>query len=425
MTQGHLHKFRIVYLTLCATLFWHAPVFAEQHSIKAGDTDIGVQVYPAKGKLILLWQPHEAGIQSGDQHLAEELAARGIEVWILDLLEDYFLPNTANNMDRLPPEAFAAVIAAAAGTGKYVIAASSGRGAIPVLRGIRQWQLTQPTETALLGTVLVSPKLFTETPDPGMAGQLMPIASATNQTIVLLQPDKSPWYWKLDQTLAGLQQGGSDVYLWPLQNARDRFYFRPDASEREKQMGDRLATYLHTAIRLLQNQGVQRRQAVALTQTAPVVPEGKKEHVLAKYKGDPQPPPLRLPDVHGAMIDLNDFKGYVVLVNFWATWCPPCVHEMPSMQRLAEHFKGKRFTILGVNMAEDAGSVTEFVRQRVRVTFPIVLDKDGQALKAWRVFAFPTSYVIDKRGQIRYALFGGIDWDTADVKHKLSTLLAE
>ena len=170
-------------------------------NIKAGDTDIGVEIQPAKGHVLFIWQPHEIGIQAVDQQLAQQLAAQGIETWLLDVLEDYFLPNTANNMDRVPAQAFAAVIQAASQTGKKIIVASSGRGAIPLLRGVRQWQLSHPDDTTLLGTILISPKLFVETPVPGQTGKLMPIARATNQTMVILQPDKSPWYWKLDQTL--------------------------------------------------------------------------------------------------------------------------------------------------------------------------------------------------------------------------------
>ena len=394
-------------------------------NIKAGDTDIGVEIQPAKGHVLFIWQPHEIGIQAVDQQLAQQLAAQGIETWLLDVLEDYFLPNTANNMDRVPAQAFAAVIQAASQTGKKIIVASSGRGAIPLLRGVRQWQLSHPDDTTLLGTILISPKLFVETPVPGQTGKLMPIARATNQTMVILQPDKSPWYWKLDQTLAGLQHGGSDVYLWPLHKLRDRFYFRPDASEQETRAREQLAARLRIAIQVLRNQGEQARHAAALAQAAPTVPQGKKEHSLSEYKGDPTPPPLRLPTLQGKLLDLADFKGRVVLVNFWASWCPPCVHEMPSMQRLADHFKHKPFAILGVNMAEDNATVSQFLQQRVHVNFPIVLDRDGKALKAWRVFAFPTSYVLDKHGKIRYALFGGIDWDSDEIKHKLANLLAE
>lgn len=418
---------RCLFKGILLTLLWSVSVYlhAESLSIKTGETDIGVEVFPAKGEMLFIWQPHEVGTQSMDQSIAQQLAANGIETWLLDIIEAYFLPNTPSSMDRIPAEAFAAVLQAAMQSGKKVIAASSGRGAIPLLRGIRQWQLAHPDNQQLLGTILISPKLFVETPDPGLTGKLMPIAEATNQTMLIMQPDKSPWFWKLEQTLAGLQKGGSDIYLWPLRDMRDRFYFRPDATDSEKQIGEQLATRLMQSARLLANSGSATRRAVASIQRSPDVPEGKKDRMLAEYKGDPTPPPLRLHTVQNKVLDLAELKGKVVLVNFWATWCPPCVHEMPSMQRLTVTFANKPFTILGVNMAEDADTITNFVEQRVKVTFPIVLDKDGKALKAWRVFAFPTSYVVDKKGRIRYALFGGIEWDADDIKQKLAALIAE
>ncbi|MEJ2359948.1 MAG: TlpA disulfide reductase family protein [Gammaproteobacteria bacterium] len=417
------------HLCFCALLIlsWLGVTSAHANdlTIKARNADIDVQVRPARGNLIFIWQANEVGIQQVDQQLMQQLADHGVETWLLDLLESYFLPNTPNNMERVPNTAFADVIQAAAKTGKQVIVGTSGRGVIPVLRGIRQWQLEHPANRQLRGTILLSPKCFVETPEPGLRGKLMPIVRATNQTIVLMQPDKSPWYWKLNQTLSGLRQGGSDVYLWPLHGIRDRFYFRADASKHEQQAGTHLAARLHTAIQLLLQQPAQTRQAVKTIAAAPKAREGKKAHSLSAYKGNPVPPPLRLQTVHGKTLDLADFKGRVVLVNFWATWCPPCVHEMPSMQQLADHFKGKAFTILGVNMAEDASAVTQFIRKRVHVSFPIVLDKDGKALKAWHVFAFPTTYIIDKHGRIRYALFGGIDWNTPAIRHKLAALINE
>jgi len=406
-------------------VFVITPARAESLNVKAGDSDIEVEIQPAKGDTLFIWQPHEIGIQPIDQQLMQQLASQGIETWLVDSLEAYFLPNTANNMDRVPANAFAAVIDAATRTNKRIIIASSGRGAIPVLRGVRQWQLMHPASTALLGTILLSPKLFIETPDPGLKGRLMPIAHATNQTMVILQPDKSPWYWKLDQTLAALREGGSEIYLWPQHGVRDRFYFRPDATDRENHAREQLARHMRTAIQLLLNQGTTYRHAAAQTKAAPAVPQGKRDHILTIYKGDPKPPALVLPGLQGKPLGLKDYPQHVVLVNFWASWCPPCVHEMPSMQRLADHFRSKPFTILGVNMAEDKTTVTQFLQQRVHVNFPILLDRDGKALKAWRVFAFPTSYVIDKQGRIRYALFGGIDWDSEDIKRTLVQLFDE
>ncbi len=139
----------------------------------------------------------------------------------------------------------------------------------------------------------------------------------------------------------------------------------------------------------------------------------------------PRPaPPLSLPAPNGGSLDVAHLKGKVVLVNFWAVWCPPCRKEMPSMGRLADKLAGKPFTLVGVNVGESAEEVRGFLKQ-VPVSFPIVLDAEGQNLKAWQVFAFPTSYVLDKRGQVRMGLFGSIEWDTPETVAKLEALLAE
>ena len=206
---------------------------------------------------------------------------------------------------------------------------------------------------------------------------------------------------------------------------RDRFYFRPDATDYEIQLAARFHQQLASSIKLLGKLDPVARQAKTESTPAPSTSDRNKERVLEVFKGKPEPPPLVLPGLRGNMFDLNSLRGNVVLVNFWATWCPPCVHEMPSMQRLTDHFGKQPFTILGVNMAEEKQDIAEFLQNRVSVSFPIIMDKNGTALKNWKVFAFPTSYVLDKRGRIRYALFGGIEWDTPDTINKIQKLLDE
>ncbi len=134
--------------------------------------------------------------------------------------------------------------------------------------------------------------------------------------------------------------------------------------------------------------------------------------------------PLALPSLDGGMVRLEQLRGRVVLVNFWAVWCPPCRKEMPSMARLATNMAGRPFTLLAVNAGEGPEEIRAFLKQ-VPVNFPILLDAEGANLKAWQVFAFPTSYVVDKQGRVRLGLFGSIEWDTPETMAKLETLLDE
>lgn len=388
--------------------------------------EINIVVHAARGDDLFIWLPSEAGPQNSEQVTARQLSHKGIEVWQVNLLEDYFLPIVPSSLDRLPEEAISELIDfAIKQTRKNIYLVTSGRGVIPFLRGARQWQLHHPGSTALAGTILLSPKFFVETPDPGVQAQLMPIVTTTNLPIFIIQPEKSPWYWKLDRTIPALQQGGSDIYTRRLANVRDRFFFRPDATNYEKQVAKTLPVLLAQALKLLKPYQQTQRRAVKNKQENPQVKIGKKDRILQPFLGNPAPPLLQLANLEDKVIDLADMNGQVVLVNFWASWCPPCVHEMPSMQRLQNQFSDKPFTIIGVNMAEDRETITSFLKTRVNVNFPILLDSDGAALKRWGVFAFPTSYVIDKKGQIRYALFGGLEWDTPDIIEKISNLLNE
>jgi len=141
----------------------------------------------------------------------------------------------------------------------------------------------------------------------------------------------------------------------------------------------------------------------------------------------PRNPPnaLALKDLDGKPHSLADYKGRVVLINFWATWCPPCRAEMPSMQRLKEAMKDRPFTILAVDMAESEADVRQFLKdmKEAKLDFTILMDKDGKALKEWKVFVFPTSYVLDAEGNLRYSLLGSTEWDEFDTLKKIEALL--
>ena len=132
-------------------------------------------------------------------------------------------------------------------------------------------------------------------------------------------------------------------------------------------------------------------------------------------------PPLALVDVEGQSAALADYTGQVVLLNNWATWCPPCRAEMPEL--LAHHtaHQGQGFTVIAVEAGDPASQVDQFVEE-YGLTFPVWVDAGQQALTVFRNLALPNSFVIDREGQVRLAWTGAI---TLDALEKYVTPLLE
>ena len=138
--------------------------------------------------------------------------------------------------------------------------------------------------------------------------------------------------------------------------------------------------------------------------------------------GGGRTPALVLKDLQGATHDLAHYRGKVVLVNFWATWCEPCRDEMPSMQALKRKLAGRPFEVLAVNFAESESKVNEFLR-RFPLDFTIVLDRNSTARRDWNVKVLPTSFVIGPDGSIRYSVIGDLDWAAEVVAKDLVRLV--
>lgn len=151
-------------------------------------------------------------------------------------------------------------------------------------------------------------------------------------------------------------------------------------------------------------------------------PEGSAARgELKVYQGDLTTPEIQLADMRGQQHSLTDYRGNIVLVQFWATYCTPCRTEMPTMNRLIEKMRGKAFRIVTVNMAESSAQVQRFLDE-VPVDFPVLLDSDGSALGQWKVFAAPANFILDKNGKIIYTLYGAIEWDSEEIVEKLAAL---
>ena len=135
-------------------------------------------------------------------------------------------------------------------------------------------------------------------------------------------------------------------------------------------------------------------------------------------------PELKARDLTGATKTLADYRGKVVLLNFWASWCPPCLHEMPSMERLRVKMAGRPLEIVALASAEGPNDVKAFL-SKIKLGFPILLDTDGSNTKRWKVFALPTSFLLDAQGRVRYVLTGPTEWDEGEALKIIESMLEE
>jgi peroxiredoxin len=133
-------------------------------------------------------------------------------------------------------------------------------------------------------------------------------------------------------------------------------------------------------------------------------------------------PDFTLEDMQGVTHSLADYQGKVMIVNFWATWCPPCVKEMPSLQRAWEQLRGEDIGVLAINMGEQKQAIEGFI-QKHPVELPILLDKDFDMADAWAVSGLPTTYVVDPEGQIVFQVIGEREWDDPDLLEEIRGLL--
>ena len=136
-------------------------------------------------------------------------------------------------------------------------------------------------------------------------------------------------------------------------------------------------------------------------------------------------PELELPTLDGELLRLSDLRGQVVIVNLWASWCPPCRAEMPALQTLHESLQDKGLVVLGVNATDqDSEAAARAFVEAQGLTFPIVLDVDGEASRAYALQALPSTFIVDRRGVIREALIGGPVRE-ATLRSLITPLLAE
>lgn len=134
-------------------------------------------------------------------------------------------------------------------------------------------------------------------------------------------------------------------------------------------------------------------------------------------------PDFQLATLDGSAVSLSSFRGKVVMVHFWATWCPPCVEELPTLERLNRSFSGRDLAILAVSVDEGgAGAVGQFM-QRNGFTLPVLLNPDQSAARSYGTFKFPETYILDRKGIVRRKVIGAADWTAPSVQQVIQAML--
>jgi peroxiredoxin len=153
-------------------------------------------------------------------------------------------------------------------------------------------------------------------------------------------------------------------------------------------------------------------------------PAARPDAFPVSRPAEPIPAPaFELADLAGQTVRLGDFRGRVVLLNFWATWCVPCREEMPALQTLAKELGPRGLAVVAVNFKEPRREVESFVREH-DLRFPMLLDAEGRTSERYQVFALPTTVVVDRRGMLVGTVLGIRDWVGPDARAYLGRLLA-
>lgn len=143
---------------------------------------------------------------------------------------------------------------------------------------------------------------------------------------------------------------------------------------------------------------------------------------LVPYSGEAKD--FSLTDYKGNQHRLEDYRGKVVLINFWASWCPPCIHEMPELQRLKQHFHDQPFEIVTINVGEKKYKVRKFSKL-INLKLPVLLDTKSKTYNQWGVKTLPTSFLLDTDGNIIYKVRGNPGWAQQETRNIISDMIQQ
>jgi peroxiredoxin len=136
-------------------------------------------------------------------------------------------------------------------------------------------------------------------------------------------------------------------------------------------------------------------------------------------------PEFRLPSTDGRSVGLSDTRGKIVMVHFWATWCPPCVEELPTLAQLNRELPGSDFEMLAVSVDEGGQTAVKDFMRKNGIELPVLMDPGGSVASSYGTYKLPETYILDRQGVVRYKIIGPRDWRDPDAPRVLRGLIAE
>lgn len=377
----------------------------------SNDSSLLIHAYEGDGEELLLFLPSERGFGPGQTHTAQQLAFVGKDVWMVDLHASHMLPKTPSSIQEFEVNELVELVNIAKDKGfKKLFFVATGRGAQLALKTAYYWQMNHSDRHYLGGHIFHAPHLIDGKPELGGEAHYVAIAKSSNLPVYLMASQYGTKYFRLGEIVEALKTGGSSVFTHRVKGVRGGFHMRPDKDLEPADLKARegLADTYTMAMSLMQTV-VLPDTIKQLENLKPQAQSSGFNPSLKPYSGQ-QGFELVLPTLDDQVMDLSQFKGQVVLLNFWASWCRPCIKEIPSLMRLKEKLADQPFVILTVNIGEEKRKIIEF-KKKIPFDLPVALDLEGKAVQQWGVYAYPSNFLIDAQGQIRYTYRGALEWD--------------
>lgn len=375
----------------------------------------------ADGSHLFLFIGETAVPNNGDALVMRHLAEKNphSEVWFIDTPDALFIERERTGMRNNAGDFMLPIMQQVTQVFESVTLITMDVVSVPVLRGLNQWQSQtgQAHLSKLSQLILLYPSLYVNTPAAGRERELFPIVEHSALPISVFQPQLGAQANYIDESLMALRRGGSFVQLEKVAAATDGIYKFQDIRPMAKICSD-MIDRSEKHMRRLRQKINYRVLPVAKFDTSRS-PKSEIVSGLIKLDGTAQMPDIKLHDLQGNAIDvLAEHAGKALLINFWATWCPHCVEEIPSMNRALAQLDQDRFAMISISYKDTAEIMRQFTR-KIQVDFPILMDYEGRVSAQWKVFAFPSSFLVDRHGVIRYSINAGAIWDSPDMLEKL------